>query len=721
MTRAAVAVDPAAIPSALKQLDRWVLWKLEQVGGRETKVPYQPLGNKKASANDPNTWSEYPQVESALLEADSDFDGVGIVLSGALLGFDLDDCFLRDGELKPWAEKIVELVGSYVEVSPSGTGLKIFTLPGTGDDSLPKGARSRVPMDESGGFLEVYGLNSNRYFTITGAQYRPDLQLSRIAKGTLVSIADMYLNGNGSRDAGSKPAREMEDSDAIYEGEGRDNWLTSQAGRMRYAALEPDEILLPLKRLNESYCRPPLPQSDVLRIASGMARYSTEHAEVAQFPSSVIIKRAPVVEGLDELPDVLTSIPGVLDQVRVMFEKSAISPDPVLAIATALALGSVAVGRKYHTDQNNFGVLYLLVIAETGVGKENIKNVIEQCLFDAELDHLVGGGGFTSGGAVFSQLLQQPSSISIIDEFGADIANARSKGMTYKASYLKVITEAWGRCHSLMRPETYSQMSGQKSPSSSERMVWFPSLTLVGMTNPVGFWDAATGDDLATGVINRWALMASSAERQPFSFSRRSLDSTPSGVVGWLREVRSDNELGALRIASLKPLQRQVRFSEAAKEVITDLSRQVLLDQEKLRVRGLDAVLSREVEMAMRIALICAISEDPKCTEISEANANWAREFTRHFVGRVMVDEISKNISSTEFERLEKRVLRQLNSKGQQRRRDILNNALSGVDPLVKKRVFESLIEAGKIVVAKEKENRNHTRSVWYAAVAGDA
>jgi hypothetical protein len=85
-------------------------------------------------------------------------DGVGFVFTkdGPYVGIDLDRC--RDattGVLEPWAQDIVRELDTYVEVSPSGTGIKLIVR-----GKLPKGARNRK------GQLEVY--SKGRFFTITG-------------------------------------------------------------------------------------------------------------------------------------------------------------------------------------------------------------------------------------------------------------------------------------------------------------------------------------------------------------------------------------------------------------------------------------------------------------------------------------------------------------------------------------------------------------------------
>jgi hypothetical protein len=58
---------PAALTlGGLADVPRWVAWQLE-VGAdrkRPTKVPYDPLTDRKAEANNPGTWGTRKQAES---------------------------------------------------------------------------------------------------------------------------------------------------------------------------------------------------------------------------------------------------------------------------------------------------------------------------------------------------------------------------------------------------------------------------------------------------------------------------------------------------------------------------------------------------------------------------------------------------------------------------------------------------------------------------------
>ena len=131
MDAAFIAPNFDGIPAELRRLRRWVTWKAEAGPGEKktTKVPYRAdLPNTKASSTDRETWCSFEQAEAAYL--DGDRTGIGLVLDGTgnLAGVDIDNC--RDAATEivdPAALALLEGMGpAYVEVSPSGTGLRAF-------------------------------------------------------------------------------------------------------------------------------------------------------------------------------------------------------------------------------------------------------------------------------------------------------------------------------------------------------------------------------------------------------------------------------------------------------------------------------------------------------------------------------------------------------------------------------------------------------------------
>jgi hypothetical protein len=148
-------VKPGGIPDELKRLEQWVCWDDRRRDEKWTKVPLDPKTGRAASSTDPATWGTF---EVALdYYRRYGLAGVGFVFSpeDPYCGVDLDDCRDRGTkELQPWAREILDGLGSYTEVSPSGTGVKVFL-------------RGKVP---PGGFrkgaVEMY--HQDRYFAVTG-------------------------------------------------------------------------------------------------------------------------------------------------------------------------------------------------------------------------------------------------------------------------------------------------------------------------------------------------------------------------------------------------------------------------------------------------------------------------------------------------------------------------------------------------------------------------
>src|SRR5437764_5571878 len=118
----------------------WLAWRNEIRGDRVTKVPYRGVG-LHAKSDDPATWIGLdPAGELADKIVNGSGGGIGVVLGidcgdGWLLGgVDLDTCLtgakIDDGityeRIEPWAQEVIDWIGSYTEVSPSLTGVKIF-------------------------------------------------------------------------------------------------------------------------------------------------------------------------------------------------------------------------------------------------------------------------------------------------------------------------------------------------------------------------------------------------------------------------------------------------------------------------------------------------------------------------------------------------------------------------------------------------------------------
>jgi primase-polymerase (primpol)-like protein len=170
------AVDPDSIPEMLKVGRRHVGWRYEDRKDqpKPAKMPYSPNAPKGASSTAPADWVTFD--EAVRYAQGAGLDGImrAFEPSDGMVGIDFDNCLDPEtGELTPEAAERVRRADTYTEVSPSGTGVKMWVY-----GSLPPYGRKR-------GDVEMYC--AERFFTMTGQRlkgtpatvgYRPDFVLA---------------------------------------------------------------------------------------------------------------------------------------------------------------------------------------------------------------------------------------------------------------------------------------------------------------------------------------------------------------------------------------------------------------------------------------------------------------------------------------------------------------------------------------------------------------
>ncbi len=115
-----------------------------------------------ASSTDASTWGTFAEAIEACRRNNA-LAGVGFVFTAddPYCGVDLDDSVDESTrQLKPWAQQIVDRLDSYTEISPSGSGLKVFIK------ANKPGSRCRKAYED--GEVEIY--DRDRFFTVTGSR-----------------------------------------------------------------------------------------------------------------------------------------------------------------------------------------------------------------------------------------------------------------------------------------------------------------------------------------------------------------------------------------------------------------------------------------------------------------------------------------------------------------------------------------------------------------------
>lgn len=180
---------PQHIPQQLKDLKRWAPWKAvwNETRGKYDKIPYHPE-HYGLSTKDVKRWVDFNAAYTSQRLNSTKYKGVGFVLTDItdVVGIDLDGC-VTDGAIAPWAAEIVAAMGSYTELSPSGTGLRILA---TGS--------FHTDWNNHDTGIEVYAGNAPRFLTITGDVLGAAAPMREAPADVLGALYGRYGRGRAS-------------------------------------------------------------------------------------------------------------------------------------------------------------------------------------------------------------------------------------------------------------------------------------------------------------------------------------------------------------------------------------------------------------------------------------------------------------------------------------------------------------------------------------------
>ena len=493
----------------------------------------------------------------------------------------------------------------------------------------------------------------------TGAIYEPQV----IPGWELHDTGDLpnfsredWVKVTGADKINGKPIATPLSLEAAAEGS-RNDTAARLAGYLIAKGLNVEFTEFFLQSWNQSN-KPPLEDTEISTTVNSIMK---THERKNQAAPTYISKNRVIKE-----PNGLYSPPGIIKDIYEYSEQIAQISQPALSLQSALGVGSVAAGRMYKSDMNNFSSLYFMCIAKSGQGKENTKTVIESVLDNSGHMDLMAGDGYTSSGAVYSLLRHKPTHITVMDEFGKRLESIAKSSNSNKEDALQALMEAWGRCHGTIRPDNYSlmNMSSKQQQEAMDRSTIKPAITLMGMSVPKNFYGALSTGRIVDGFLNRFIVVESKLPRVvgkmvPFR--------EPShAICEWVRKMReTKNEMEELakNNSELDFKQRVLTFDNESKDLLTKLAYKLIEEQDALEKDGLEVLLSRTREKAMRLALICALADNHNTNVIRSDITKWAIDYV-YYYDQLLVDNCEDKVAGSETESKIKQVLSFIRSQG---------------------------------------------------------
>jgi hypothetical protein len=391
---------------------------------------------------------------------------------------------------------------------------------------------------------------------------------------------------------------------------------------------------------------------DITKLLESLNRMPVAQPEYGTVANPVVVPdEVPMpAKPVCDIPPHLLTIPGKLGLMVEWTNATAMKPQPMFAVQAALALGSVAMGRKFRTTNDNWPLLFFLNIGVSGAGKEHAKTAIERVLRAAKFSTMSPASEYTSDSAIDSMLRAHPTHIAIIDEFGYMLRTANAKNNTNGGTARKRLMEVFGRCGGTLQPKAFSTatLNQAQRDGLGPRHVENPALTVLGMTTPTPFYEAVGSGALTDGFLNRLIVVESDLGRQPARF----VDpvEVPDDLVRWVREcrVKGGGDMADVidTAHSEVPVPAILDFSGEARHLFTELELRCIGRMDELEMHGMAEMYSRVREIAMRVSLIVAHSNEADV--IGAEHAQWAIDYVTFWADRA-ISRMADNIADSPF------------------------------------------------------------------------
>ena len=328
-----------------------------------------------------------------------------------------------------------------------------------------------------------------------------------------------------------------------------------------------------------------------------------------------------------------------------------------IEITTAAKISLLATlgSRRFLSDQGNTTNLYMMVLAETGVGKDYAKKAILNLLSECHFIELIAGGGSTSQGAIFSSLEESPAQIQIMDEIGKYLQAVKRQFSGQMAEGIKTLTEAYSSATSVLISKNYST-KGQKGNPKSTTIIQQPAITILGLATPGQVYENLSTVEIEDGFLNRFIIVNISEDGRG---QKKKVMPVPASeqLIDWCKAIRTGIKGGNLRPYMQDRFDQRADFQTVPMDDVATQMFEAWEDDLEAKERNGELKMAdmtrRWVENAMRLATLFAVVNGSKTGEynITPEMASWAILYTGYY-GEYAIKCIDAKVADSHFHRL---------------------------------------------------------------------
>jgi len=327
--------------------------------------------------------------------------------------------------------------------------------------------------------------------------------------------------------------------------------------------------------------------------------------------------------------------PGLVGDLIEYFNQSA--RYPMLEGATLAALGLMAgvAGRAFNFEGTGLN-LYLLLLAESGRGKEDMARGIERMLDAVRMsvpfvDGFVGPRKFSSGQALNQHLTENPCCLSIHSEFGLRLKELNDPRAPASTGELRLsLLELYAKSG---KGDTF-RATAYADRDKNTKIVKAPAISILGESTPGHVFDSLSFRDIEDGLLPRTLVIEALGDRPPTNYN--AYFSPPEHLSHRFADLAATvMQLGGQNPVPIEP--RQVVATADGAAALNAIQAKFDADYNDKSRDAFDRALWNRASLNIRrIAALIAVGCMPghhSTPVIEQAHVEWAYRFVEHCVG----------------------------------------------------------------------------------------
>lgn len=230
---------------------------------------------------------------------------------------------------------------------------------------------------------------------------------------------------------------------------------------------------------------------------------------------------------------------GLVGDIARWIDSCAVHPAPLLSVAAALSVVGVMCGRRYSLKSGLRTCTYVVGVAGSGVGKEVGRQCVMSLLDRVGVPERIGTGGIASGAGLVARLVEHPTQLFLLDEFGRLLeAFSHERAASHEREIMTTFMQLWSSAPGVFKGKAYAE---RDTP-----VVQMPHTCLYGTTTPDAFYASLKGRDIVDGVMSRMLVMEVDHGQQPQVDPTSSVGEPPEDIVQRCKALVAGNAFGNL-------------------------------------------------------------------------------------------------------------------------------------------------------------------------------